>query len=179
MIFDITPYRKDKNIGKAYNERIEVLPDDAWVIIRDGDCMYLTPEYGNIIEETIEKYGNEYALFGALTNRLGMERLCYLQKFSTNTDVKHHFEIAKTLSAKKYVVPVNLVAGFFMMFKKSTWKEVDGFKENSIYADQEFSKSILEKGKKIGQIQGLYLFHSYRIWQDTHAGAWKDVSHLK
>lgn len=179
MIFDITPYRRDKNIGKAYNERIEVLPDDAWIIVRDGDCMYLTPDYGSIIEKTIENHGEHYALFGALTNRLGMERLCYLQRFNTDTDVKNHYPIAVELGGKEHVVPVNLVAGFFMMFKKSTWKEVGGFKENSIHADQEFSKSILAKGMKIGQIQGLYLFHSYRIWQDTHAGAWKDVSHLK
>lgn len=179
MIFDLTPYRTDKNIGKAYNDCISCLPGDAWVIIRDYDCMYLYPDYGKLIESIIEKYGEEYALFGALTNRLGMEKLCYENKFSTNTDVKHHYEIAKKLITDETVSPVNLVAGFFMMFKKSTWKLIGGFEEESIYCDQKFSQAIRNRGLKIGRIKGLYLFHAYRIWQDDHLSAWKDVKHLK
>lgn len=184
MIFDITPYRTDKNIGKAYNERIAVLPDDAWVIIRDGDCMYLTPDYGHIIDGIIANHGDEYALIGALTNRLGIESLCYGGEFSEQMDIQHHFLMALGIKADGAgkIKESDLCAGFFMMFKKETWLKVGGFSENladAPYTDKRFCAKIKEAGSKIGIAQDLYLFHSYRIWEKSHKEAWKSTQHLR
>lgn len=182
MIFDITPYRTDKNIGKAYNERIAVLPDDAWVIIRDGDCMYLTSDYGTIIEDIIAKYGNEYSLIGAMTNRLGVKELCYNGEFSKDTDVFNHYLTANALKRKEGIKEVDLCAGFFMMFKKETWTKVGGFSESmddAPYTDKRFCAKIKAIGGKIGIAQNLYLFHAYRIWEKSHEKAWRSTQHLK
>lgn len=182
MIFDITPYSTEKNIGKAYNERIALLPDDAWVIIRDGDCMYLTPDYGFIIEDIIAKYGEEYALIGALTNRLGNTELLYNQQFSEDTDVRNHYEIAMKIRGDQETVKTDICAGFFMMFKKETWVKVGGFTEilsESRYVDKRFSGVIKANGLKIGIAQNLYLFHGYRIWEKEHKKAWNSTEHLK
>jgi GT2 family glycosyltransferase len=179
MISDITPYRRDKNIGLAYNERIECLPDDAWIIIRDPDTMYLTPDYGRIIEETIESFGDDFGLFTAVTNRLGELSLCLNNEFSENTDVAYHYQKALQQTSNGEIKSVKLAAGFFMMFKKTTWEKVGKFKEKTVLADRDFSAKILKSGLKIGQIQALYIFHGYRIWQKSHKKAWSDVSHLK
>lgn len=182
MIFDITPFRSDKNIGKAYNERISVLPEDAWVIIRDGDCMYLTPDYGNIIEGIISKHGNEYDLIGALTNRLGVKELCYNGEFSQDTDICNHYLTAKAVQRHDDMKETDLIAGFFMMFKKETWTKVGGFSENmsdAPYTDKRFCANIKANGGKIGIAQNLYLFHAYRIWEKTHEKAWRSTQHLK
>lgn len=184
MIFDITPFRSDKNIGKAYNERIAVLPDDSWIIIRDGDCMYLTPDYGNVIERIIQNYGEEYALIGALTNRLGLTDLCYNKEFSENTDITYHYNIANKLKyiQQAAIVEADVCAGFFMIFKKETWKSVGGFSENMAdapYTDKRFCAKIKANGGKIGIAQDLYLFHSYRIWELSHKEAWQSTNHLR
>lgn len=184
MIFDITPFRTDKNIGKAYNERIELLPDDAWIIIRDGDCMYLTPDYGVIIENIIKNHGEEYALIGALTNRLGIEELCYKGKFNEETDAYYHYVRANTIKStnKGLIKETQMCAGFFMMFKKETWLKVGGFSEDMAdapFTDKRFSAKIIKNGGKIGIAQDLYLFHCYRIWEKTHEKAWKSTNHLK
>lgn len=182
MIFDITPFRSDKNIGKAYNERIKVLPKDAWIIIRDADCMYLTPDYGNIIEQIILDYGNEYVVIGAMTNRLGNDEMCYGGKFSDDMDIRNHIIIAQKVKKDFGIKEVDICAGFFMMFRKDTWEKVGGFSENILdapYTDKRFCKKIKESGGKIGIAQNLYLFHAYRPWENNRQSAQRSTKHLK
>jgi GT2 family glycosyltransferase len=181
MIFDITPFRSDKNIGKAYNERIKHLPKGSWIIIRDADCMYLTPDYGNIIERIIMDYGADYDVIGALTNRLGVEELCYKGKFSDNMDIRYHIGIANMLKSEQGIKEVDLVAGFFMMFTKETWESVGGFSENILdapYSDKRFCKKIKDNGGKIGIARNLYLFHAYRPWETNRENAQRSTKHL-
>lgn len=182
MIFDITPFRSDKNIGKAYNERIKLLPKDFWIIIRDADCMYLTPDYGNIIEQIIIDYGAEYDVIGAMTNRLGNDEMCYGGKFSDDMDIRNHIIIAQKVKKDKGIKEVDICAGFFMMFKKSTWEKVQGFSENILdapYTDKRFCTKIKNSGGKIGIAQNLYLFHAYRPWEHTRELAKKSTKHLR
>src|SRR5690606_27666121 len=60
------PYSTQKNIGKALNEVCELVPDDDWIGLQDGDMMYLTTDWGLQIEEALKKYGNEFSLIGCL-----------------------------------------------------------------------------------------------------------------
>jgi GT2 family glycosyltransferase len=182
MIFDITAFRSDKNIGKAYNERIKHLPNDSWIILRDADAMYLTPDYGNVIERIIIDYGEEYDVIGALTNRLGIEELCYNGKFSDNMDIRYHIGIANLIKTDRSIKEVDVCAGFFMMFNKSTWDSVGGFSEDMLdskYADKRFCTKIKNTGGKIGIAQNLYLFHAYRPWEHTRETAQRSTQHLK
>lgn len=182
MIFDITPFRSDKNIGKAYNERIKHLPNDSWVIIRDADCMYLTPDYGNIIERLIINYGAEYDVIGAMTNRLGNDDMCFGGKFSDDMDIRNHIIIAQKVKNDTSIKEVDLCAGFFMMFKKETWVKVGGFSEDindAPYSDKRFCTKIKNAGGKIGIAQGLYLFHAYRPWEHTRETAHRSTKHLR
>lgn len=176
-VFYSTPFRSDKNIGKANNDFIELLPDDAWVCITDADAMFLNPDFGTRIEKAIERYGNEYSLIGCLTNRIGGLHQCYDGKFSEDMDVRNHFEIASGELEEKIVE--GGVAGFCMIFSKETWKKVGGFKENTIKADTEFNKDIKKIGGKCGVYHGLYMFHGYRIWAKGHDNARFNVTHLQ
>lgn len=182
MIFDITPFRTDKNIGKAYNERIAILPKETWIIIRDADCMYLTPDYGKVIEDIIMRYGALYDIIGAVTNRLGSDEMCYGGKFSDNMDIRHHIEIANDVKHDTGIKEVDICAGFFMMFKKSTWEKVGGFSENILdapYTDKRFCAKIKVNGGKIGIAQNLYLFHAYRPWENSRESAQRSTKHLR
>lgn len=179
-IFYSSPFRSDKNIGKAYNDFMELMPGDAYVCITDGDAMFLNPHYGKCIEEII-KANPEYDLIGCVTNRLGILTQCYNNEFSEDTDAANHYE--KSISAWEkngtIVEPTNLVAGLCMIFSKQTWIKVGGFKENTIFADKLFSQSILRNKGKIGIAKGLYVFHAYRIHKKGHKESWSSIEHLK
>lgn len=178
MIFDITPFRSDKNIGKAYNERIEVLPDDCVVVIRDPDTMYLYPEQGQIVEEMSKKL-DIVDILGCSTNRLLNDNQLY-KGFSEDLDVSKHVPLAHE-AADHYGLSIqrtDLLAGMFMMFRKSTWKRVGGFDEGTITADRCFCDAAINAGMKIGIAKGLYLFHAYRPWANKRSQAVTSIKHL-
>lgn len=180
-IFYIQTYDYDVNIGRGYNEHIALLPDDAWVCINDSDSLYLNPKFGHQINDVINKYGEEYALLGCKTNRLGGLHQLHNNKFSNDLDARNHFYIAKELSDRHYdeVEEATGIAGVLMLFKRSTWEMVGGFKERDIACDTAFNKAIKAAGVgKIGVMKGVYIFHSYRIWQNDHKAAHHDTKHL-
>lgn len=174
----ITPYSTEKNFGKAINDQINCMPDDCWVALMDGDIMFLTPHWGRQIADVVKLHGNKYSLFGCLTNRLGRPIQRYKGEFSTDFNIKNHYDIAKDLETNHWaevedITSKRRIAGMFMLFPKSLWNEIK-FKENSPNFDDIFSSEVISKNKKLGLMKGLYVFHSYRIWSDNP----KDRSHL-
>ena len=185
MIYEFTPSGtgpKLKDYGTALNKHCELVPnDDDWIIIRDQDTMYFPGPYRQIIKEAIEKHPDT-GIFGAYTNRIGLSWQRLTPEPSEDSEIMNHYAIA----AKRYskygsrCTEVNRpIAGFFMMFKKSTWKNIK-FKEGdfSIHHDAlfdwEFSQRVLGSGLSTRLIEGLYLFHFYRF----HQADYRSVKHL-
>lgn len=162
----ITPFSTKKNIGKAYNEAIEELPDDCYIVLRDGDTMFLTPDWGNQIERIIAD-NPEYSGITCMTNRLGLKE-CLIEgrmdNFNNMTDqifiAKEQWRMHSTT-----VKPGTVAPGMLMIFHKSVWAKAGGFKENSILFDREFSAAVIKSGGRIGIAMGLYIFHLYRYGQ--------------
>lgn len=165
-IFYSNPYSTEKNFGKAINDFCELMPEDAWIVIQDGDMMYLTPDWGVIVERALVEHGDKYDLFGCWTNRLNKSsRQIKMFESYDNFNTLDHYQISKAISETECTVTkTDLVAGMFMAFKKQTWKKVGGFKENTKTFDTWFSKSVRDSGGKIGLIDQLYCFHLYRPW---------------
>lgn len=161
-IFYSTPFSTNRNPGKSYNEFCELVPNDAWIVLRDGDSMFLTHDWGKKIESIIEEYGNNYDLIGCITNRLRSHNQLHLGQFSEDPNIINHIEIANSLSHINTIRPATEIAGVFMLFKKETWLK-SKFRENTFAFDRKFCQDILSKGGKIGISEGLYLFHSYRL----------------
>lgn len=181
QIFFIQTYDYDINIGRGYNEHIKHLPADCWVCINDSDAMYLNPKFGHQLNDIINKHGEDFALMGCVTNRLGGLHQLHEERFCNNMDLSHHFEIAMNLAKESYgeVNETSGVAGVLMLFKKSTWEAVGGFREKDIACDTAFNNAIRQnKLGKIGLMKGVYLFHAYRIWQTDRTLARHDVKHL-
>lgn len=160
-----TPFAVDKNIGRAYNEFCDHVPDGDWICLRDGDTMFLHPHWGKQIHDVITGAGREYDLMGCITNRLKSTRQLYEGKFSEDSDIMNHKKIADDLYRNKYSSVRNAaheIAGLFMLFPKVTWKK-NPFHENTIHFDSIFSANVLTAGGKVGLLEGLYLFHYYRF----------------
>lgn len=165
IIHYLQPFAVDKNIGREYNAAIERLQanDDDFVVITDYDAMFTTPDYGRQISAVLNKYGNDYMLFGAMTNRIRSQHQRIDGMFE-ETDIKVHLLKGKEVEQKDWckVEPCNGVAGFFMCFKVSTWRKIK-FNEDSIRFDTEFSQAVIKHRGKIGLMKGVYLFHCYRM----------------
>ncbi|HET8838039.1 MAG TPA: glycosyltransferase family A protein [Flavobacteriaceae bacterium] len=165
------PFSTEKNIGRAYNEFCESVPDGNWICLQDGDIIYLTPDWGVQIEQAINAYGNKFSLIGCLTNRLGRAIQLADGVDYNNHDMKYHHKIARQIAKENFgkvedITKKRYIAGMFMLFPKTTW-EKHKFSENDAAFDDTFSKAIIKGGGKLGLMTGLYVYHSYRIWSDT------------
>ena len=174
----ITPYSTEGNIGQAYNGACSAVDDpDTWIIIRDGDTMFMTPEWGTLIHRTLERHGKDFQLFGAMTNRVRDYHHKVPGMFD-ELNMREHYKKAKELQDTEETnvfQTVFDVAGFFMCFQKKTWEDVGGFEEGTPIFDRLFSRTLRKKGGKIAIMKGLYVLHSYRIWSDDPLG---ETGHL-
>lgn len=159
-----TPFNTSKNIGKALNDFCEIVPEDAWIVLRDMDTLPLCPEFGKQVEQVIMN-NNGYDLISCMTNRLNVSDQLHNNGISDNMDILHHIEISKQRWDEHgaLVKEAKLVAGLCLIFRKSLWNRIM-FTENCLHFDKIFSQSVLKEGGKIGIAKGLYLFHIYRIW---------------
>ncbi|MEY3421059.1 MAG: Cellulophaga phage phi17:1 [Bacteroidota bacterium] len=189
-IYSFTPFDSDKNFGKACNDHCALVPNDEdWILLRDSDTTFLTPDFPQQIQSIVDRYHNDFDLISCYTNRLGLKYQLYGGDISENTEIKHHIEIAKKLHEEKFdkVAKLNKnVAGFFLLFSKKAWKEhpfeegllvtkkdYDG-KEKSGYIDYWFSNYFARK-KRVGIALGLYVFHVYRLFNKSRL----DQNHLR
>lgn len=175
----LKPFAVDKNLGRAYNECMADVRDGQWAVLTDLDVMFLTPDAGNILHEYAALYPDA-GLLTCWTNRihiLGAGRQLLNGVVSENTNVRDHIQIAQDQKKKLYqATELNCeVSGFLMMIKKETWNEIK-FTESGrcLGVDNDYCWRLLAAGKKILRMDGLYVWHSYRLINGTH-----DKSHLK
>jgi len=170
----ISAYSTDKDIGGEYNRLIEMI-DDEYIFIKDGDCLFLTPDYGDKIEKII-KDNPEYDMIGCMTNRLSgsHQRIGQMEE---NPDINYHINMANKLwdDNGSLIYPTfKNAAAMCMILKKKIWKRIR-FKENCCFFDRLFCEEALSLGYQIGIAQGLYVFHLYR-WGKEHPENY--VNHL-
>lgn len=179
MIFYTVPY-KYKDIGGGLNEHIALAPDNAWICVRDGDTMFLDHQWGLKIErikDEAERRG--YGLVGCKTNRIGSTWCKHLHAESMFTvkDLDQHIEVSHRLWSQheqSIVETKGMIAGYFMLFKKSVWEE-NHFEANHIAFDKLFSDRCRDNGVRIGIANGLYVFHLYRWGKENPE---KSINHL-
>lgn len=178
-VYYSNPYRSDKNIGKAYNDFIKGLKanDEDWIVLQDGDIMYLTPDWGKRIEDALALDGDKYGLVGCYTNRLNSKWQLHQNTFSEEMDIRKHYEIALTYQYEGIKECNHIVAGCWMAFQYKTWKKIGGFIENNISCDAIFNSKVRDLGLNIGLIRSLYVFHLYRVWAEKEP--WNERKHLR
>ena len=167
MIYYTIPYSLTKNIGEAYNQYMSILPkDEDWLCITDGDIMFLNFDWGHIIQEVVDKLPDA-GLITCCTNRISKNKVQLHREDSPNILI--HRLIAKRLDKEqrgKYSRVNKKVSGFLMIIQKRTWKEMGGFPAmpgKILDIDGLISRKILSMGKHIYLMEGLYVFHYYRM----------------
>jgi GT2 family glycosyltransferase len=173
-----SPYAQDGNLGRAYNEYMDLVPhDDDWVCFYDRDVMFLTPDYGSQIREIISLCPDA-GLLTCLTNRIGCPAQLYEGTVSDEPNILHHAAIAvrqqqhHRLEVEKIPAPVS---GFLMVIKKRVWRNVRFSEQRELLGvDWQFSKRLAAKGYPIHLMKGLYVFHYYRLREGIN-----DTRHLE
>lgn len=160
------PYALDKNLGKAYNEAMRLIPEGDVACFLDYDVMLLTPDAGRIIHEYAARYPN--AILTCFTNRihpLNREQL-YLHSPDDNPNIKDHILRAEEAKAHLYTVHrvTDHFSGFLTVIPKKIW-QMCPFPENGqcLGVDTEWFKVLKSKGIPMLRMNGLYVFHQYRI----------------
>lgn len=176
MIYFIQPQAIDGSLGKGYNHYINLLPKDSWAVITDYDTLWLNhPE--EIILKAIKEYPDT-AVFTCFTNRIKKKHQLVTGRILNNRDILDHYEIAKQLHntyGQQCTQIDKKISGFCMIIKKSAWEKVPFSEEKGFLGiDDDFSQRILRGGLKIRRINGLYIFHYYRMHK-SHL----DTTHLK
>jgi hypothetical protein len=171
----LQPFAVDKDICKAYNQACKLIPDQDWICITDMDTMFLHPEQKRIID-TVANSG-QADLYGCVSNRCNVPDLVLPSMFDER-DIKKHYLKAEERIQFGNVVEFykGVIPGYFMLFSKKTWNQVQGFSIPDYGVNYAFDQYFSAKIKSKAIIKGVYLLHLYRIWSDMPA--W-DVEHLK
>lgn len=176
----IKPYSVDKNLGKAYNEAMSRIPEGDWACLMDYDTMFLTPDCGKILHEYARKNTNdEIGVLTCYTNRIHPSAKDQLLdgRVSEDTCLRYHMERAYYQKRDLfYTTELNHeISGFLMLIQKSTWNQIK-FKEEGLClgVDNQYCWDLIEAGKKILRMDGLYVLHLYRLRNGI-----EDKTHLK
>ncbi len=178
-VYYFTPYSLEKNIGKAYNEHMELLPtDDSWGCLMDADIM-LFGDFGHQVVEVINKVPNA-GLITCATNRCGhteqriwglMEDrdLAVLKEKADGLRIGNFGKIKEIKPIIGDVSPMR-VSGYFMLVRKDIWQAVGRFDESGklgasglLGVDWEFAKRVHFNGLKVYLMLGLFAVHYYRL----------------
>lgn len=165
MTHVIKPYRIDKNLGKAYNDAMQLLPDGATAVITDIDVLLLTPDTPTLIDWYASNHPDK--VLTCYTNRISpLSRYqLYGNKINNDSDIKNHIAIAESLREVRTVTSINGdISGFLMVVPKSIWQQIP-FPETGkcLGVDTDWNRMLRRKGVPLLRMDGVYVWHTYRI----------------
>jgi GT2 family glycosyltransferase len=171
MIYFFTPYSFEKKMFHAWEQYMNLLGDDDWAVMMDGDIMFFQANFGHIVKEYIDKYPDT-GLFTCYASRSGTGYMMPPGAKVAGHNIMIHQLKAKQLEKANHLQVQEIkkrVTGHFMAMKKSTWNKIyEDAKErckdfNVLTVDTEISHAILAAGLKIRLMKGLYVYHYYRL----------------
>lgn len=175
------PYRSDKNLGKCYNNFMNLLPsDNSYACFVDADTIFTTPNFGTIIEKVTQE-NPEVGCFVAMTNRVNCKWQVHSGIDINNNDMEYHRKFGKGLQEiygtfcedVTHKQKHEVLSGFLILIRKSVWKKIGGFKEEGMLGiDNDLHYRLQHHDEKLYLMKGIYLYHWYRYPN------LKDISHL-
>ncbi len=164
-----TPYSLEKNLGKAYNQAMQLIPEGDAAVLCDGDISFLTPDYGHILTEYANRYPN--AVLTCYTNRI--HQLAKGQQSTCNSvNMKECLEFANELKNDKYEATAltGPVSGFLLVIHKHIWQK-HKFNEDMkcLGVDNDFTNKVRAAGIKVLRMDSIIVYHVYRLLTGSKA----------
>jgi len=179
------PYANDRNLGRAYNEAMSLLPEDGWGCLIDHDVMFTTTEWHRQLTAAI--LAKPEGCFSGVTNRIKSPYQRVPGVSAKNHDMAYHRKVGLKLALEKpRLLDVTedpsgkdqTPAGFLMVLSKTAWREAGGFAEGLHYVDRVMWLSLKQAGRRLYIHKGVYLYHWHRAGGEPHqVGAWVPLVH--
>jgi len=171
-IYTFTPYTtpdEGKDVGKAYNACMKLLPNDNdWACFLDHDAMFTTLDWNHQLYEIIDA-NPDYSCLTAVTNRIGNPDQKFANIKSDNHDIVYHRKIGTDAQGQfrtdvKDLTTKQAISGVVILVQKKAWKEAGGFEEEGFLGiDNHFDIALRKEGMKTGLMKGIYVYHWYRF----------------
>ena len=164
-----TPYSVQRNLGKAYNEEMALIPDGDRACFIDGECMFLTSNFGTILHEYANN--NPMAILTCWISRihpLASGQLFQMQDSSVETAIR----AAEAIKDVRTTFPIiGSVSGTLMVIPKRIWNdhnftEVNAYRPgepNILGVDNHFTNKVRQAGIPVLRMNGMLIYHQYRL----------------
>lgn len=155
----MVPFRLDANLGRAYNEEMERLPDGDWAIFLDHDAMPMTRFWFAQFDEAIA-FRPDAGAFAVVTNRIASP----WQRAGDpdSNDIARHRRFGAEQAKIRTLLDISETKGFGgVMFavSKEAWRAAGGFAEGLGCVDHSLHFALRRIGRPVFLIEGLYVFH--------------------
>lgn len=143
---------------------MRLLSDEDYACFTDGDVVFLTPDFGTIINDYITLYPN--TVLTCRTNRIHklskqldgtIDEVCDLRELIKRAEERKH------LRSVTEIKPGDGMSGFLMIVPKEIWNEVKFIENGLLGVDSQFRMDLHTAGKKIYIMDGMLVHHTYRL----------------
>ncbi|MFA7217792.1 MAG: ATP-grasp fold amidoligase family protein [Dehalococcoidales bacterium] len=161
------PYGLNMDLAGAYNHAMEDSKTD-WVLLLDHDVFVsCNPHWYDMCIEAVRTVSDRVGLITCVSNpRHNKNKGSQWADIIINSpDLDLHVQAAYELYQKYGMtlrrVTTQKVAGFFMLVRKSVWKDLKfrGVGKGVDLIDWDFCERLLKKGLHIYELPGLYVYH--------------------
>ena len=167
-----TPFSIEKNLGKAYNEEMAMIPEGDAACFIDGDLLFLRHDYGNVLDHYANKYPD--AVLTCRLSRIHPKSTDQLSAFAPkSSDLMDHLHYAATkISINTVLTAHGAISGTLLVIPKKVWHQhkfaekqpyEDRGPHNLLGVDNDWTNRIRAAGVKILVIEELYCWHTYRL----------------
>lgn len=167
MILPMTPYALDKNLGRAYNAAMALLPrDDDWAIMIDHDVLLTTRDWYPQIAEAIA-FKPDAGAFVAVTNRIDAFWQRAEESDPENHDVGYHTAIGLARLNRRSLLDITDTKGFggvLFAVSKAAWREAGGFADGLLCVDHSLHFGLRKTGRRVYLHEGVYVYHRRRAF---------------
>lgn len=170
-ILAMTPFAADMNLGRAYNEAMELLPDDAWAVMMDHDAALTTRDWYRQIAEAID-FKPDAGAFVACSNRIG----AFWQKAgdAESHDMHAHRVFGRSRLRVRTLLDVTDTMGFggvAFAISKSAWRKAGGFVDGMFCVDHQMHFALKRAGLRVYLLESWFVYHWRRAHNDAPPAA--------
>jgi GT2 family glycosyltransferase len=158
------PFATDMDLGRAYNEAMALIPDDAWAVLIDHDAMWTTKAWHAQIVEAIARVPDA-GLLTAMANRIAAP----WQQVGDRErhDMAYHYALGEERRSTRTLLDVTDtkgIGGVVMIISKRAWQDVGGFVRGLLCVDHGMHFALRAARRRVYLIDGLYVYHRRRAF---------------
>lgn len=166
FLLAMTPFRSDKNLGRAYNEAMALLPDGGWAVLMDHDMHFTTTRWWHQVQAAIAAEPD--GTFTAITNNIASRwqraaEVDQLPSGRANGVWETHARIGRARLENRDLLDVTATAGIggvVIVISKANWRLIGGFVDGMFCVDHQMHFALRDAGRRVYLIEGLYVFHA-------------------